>query len=141
MGRDRVGDSLDDPGCQVEDPGTGAVGSLDRASSRRAVTTSRCDIDRLDDGTGVERRREQFCPFDDQGALGAPQVALAQQLPDVSDPLVGVGQPVVGQDLASVLGGPPTSASLATCTSAVNASGSLTARSARTFRSTATSAR
>src|SRR5664279_2437421 len=73
-------------------------------------------------------------------STGAP-AALAQELADPSDPLVGEGEPVLGQEPASALEWAPASASLATVTSDAKASGSVTARSASTLRSTSTSAR
>jgi len=89
----------------------------------------------------LEGDRQQFRALYHQGALGASQTALPQQLPDPPNPMVGRGESGLVQGLASALVRASVSASLATCTNEANASGSVTARSARTLRSTSTSAR
>ena len=54
LGRHRVGDPLDDPGRQVEDPATAGAGALHGPSHGRAVRPLGGHVDRLDGGA---RRR------------------------------------------------------------------------------------
>ena len=118
------------------------------ASARRVTSTTAGasaalggDVDGLDRCAGVERHRQQLRPLDHHDPLGGPQAPLAEELAEPPHPLVGEGQTRVGQEPASAVAGAWPARSLATCTSDANASGSVTARSASTLRSTSTSAR
>ncbi len=138
---DRVGHPLDDPGQQIEDPDPRVEGPVDHGGHSLIGPALGGHVDRLDHRSGIQGHRQQFRSLDDQGALRAPKAPLAEELSESADPLVGVGQSDLTQDPVSAPAGAAASASLATWTREAKASGSVTARSASTLRSTSTSAR
>ena len=140
LGGDRVGNPLDHSRGQVEHPDTGGEHPVDNRCHRGTGTPLRCHIDRLDGKAGGQSHRQQLRTFHHQGPLRGAQAPLPEELPDPTDPQMVVGECALAQEAASALEPAPASASLATCTRAANASGSVTARSASTLRSTSTSA-
>src|ERR1700735_882656 len=93
----------------------------------------------LNAGLPIQGRANELGPFGHEGALAPTGRALLQQPAQPADSPVREGQPL-GQEATSATGALD-SASCAVATRAPNASESLTARSARTLRSTSTPAR
>ena len=128
--------------------------SKTRAPRRRASSTtadtSGCEPARSSTNTAStgapasSALREQLDPFDDEGPFRAAHTAPRQQPPQALDPLVPEGERS-GQErspasAATGVGAPSAKADVATATRREKASGSVTARSASTLRSTSTSA-
>ncbi len=134
----RVRDSFDHSRSEIEDSGTGGARPVDRTVR---VVTAGGHVDRLDRHAGGQRSGQQLDALDDDDTFGPPQAGLAEQRPQALDPLVGGGQAALAQEAASSAARGARSASFATCTRVENASGSVTARSASTLRSTSTPAR
>ena len=96
------------------------------------------DVEPLDGDARVEGGADELRPFGYERALGPTRRALLHQPPQPADAPMRERQPL-GQEATS-LTATPASASCAVRTSAPKACGSLTARSARTLRSTSTPA-
>ena len=129
------------PGAEVEDPDAGGVDPLHHLGHRGVGPPLGGHVDRFDRGPRLQRHRQQLGALHHQRVLRLAQAALAQELPDPADPMMGEGESGLAQEPASALAGAAASASVATRTREANASGSVTARSASTLRSTSTSAR
>ena len=140
LGRDRVGHPLEHARPRGGRPGRPAALARRQTSwVAPSSAPSGDDVDRLDGRAGVEGAADELGALGDEGALGPAGRTLLQQPAQPADPPVREGQPL-GQEATSA-DGASASASCAVCTSAPNAAGSLTARSARTLRSTSTPAR
>ena len=139
LGRDRVGHAFENARRQGEHPGPGGACPLADLLGGAIVVPGRRHVDGLDGTAGVERTADELGTLGHEGALGPASRALLQQPAQPADPPVREGQPL-GQEATSAIGAFERAA-CAVATSAPNASGSLTARSARTLRSTSTPAR
>ncbi len=137
--RDRVGHPLEHAGAQGEHAHARRIGAPAHLLDGAVVRTGGRHVERLDRHAGVERAADELRTLGDEGALAPARRTLLQQPAQPADPPVREGQPL-GQEATSATGA-LASASCAVATSAPNASGSLTARSARTLRSTSTPAR
>jgi hypothetical protein len=97
--------------------------------------------DGFDLGAGVQGTDEELHPLDDEDPFGLTDAASADQPAQPLDPLVPEPERRSRQEAATGVGvGVGGRAALASPTSWAKASGSVTARSARTFRSTVISA-
>ena len=100
------------------------------------------DVDGLDVGAGGQRHRQQFRPLDHHDLLGGPQAPpLRRSWRSLRTRWWVKARPDWVRNRPRRSQAAVARASLATCTSEANASGAVTARSARTLRSTSTSAR
>jgi len=139
LGRDRVGDPFEDARRKGEHPHASRFGALADLLDGTIVGTVGRDVHGLDGNIRIERTADELRPFGDEGAFGPTCRTLLQQPAQPTDASVREGQPL-GQE-ATPATGALDNASCAVATSAPNASESLTARSAKTLRSTSTPAR
>ena len=139
LGRDGVCHPLQHAGAQGEHPHPGGIGAAAHLLDGAIVGAVGRDVEGLDRNGRVERAADELCSLGHEGALAPARRTLLQQPAQPADPPVREGQPL-GQEATSATGALD-SASCAVATSAPKASGSLTARSARTLRSTSTPVR
>ena len=98
------------------------------------------DVEGLDRMTRLERTPDELGTLGHEGAFAPARRALLQEPPQPANPPVREREPLAQEATSATSRAPATSASCEVRTSAANAAGSVTARSASTLRSTWTPA-
>ncbi len=127
----------------------GASGKTRTFAGRSTVADASCslvrrafgrDVEGLDRMTRLERTPDELGTLGHEGAFAPARRALLQEPPQPANPPVREREPLAQEATSATSRAPATSASCEVRTSAANAAGSVTARSASTLRSTWTPA-